>query len=189
MRQLRRIQHPFTAIGNLYFREDIYASNGAAHVVLMEDEKYVPGPIATPHMFIGGRKLRVPRDLGPHDDAEHIATFTIIDSPGIIEALDEPHRSLDHSSRLAPGISRYPIATSPRPTCRRTISRVSSTGSAAVHGPFGMTLPMFLLGPEIRKGSGGANEFRVERWGNWEKMKLRPAFDRALGGERYGNPM
>ena len=102
LRQLRRIQQPFTAIGNLYFREDIYASNGAAHVVPMEDEKYIPGPTAMPHMFIGGRRLRVPRDLGPYDDAGHIATFTVIDSPGIIEALDEPHRSLDHPSPVSP---------------------------------------------------------------------------------------
>ena len=35
---------------------------------------------------------------------------------------------------------------------------------------------------------GDANEFRVERWGYWEEMKLRPAFDRALGGVRYGKP-
>ena len=77
VRQLREIQRPFAAIGNLYFREHIDTSNATVRVVPTDDEKYVLGPVVTPYMFVGGRKLRVPRDLGPYpDDAEYIAALT-----------------------------------------------------------------------------------------------------------------
>jgi hypothetical protein len=45
-------------------------------VLCTEDEKYVLGPLTTPYMFVGGRKLCVPRDLGPYsNDAEYIAAL------------------------------------------------------------------------------------------------------------------
>jgi hypothetical protein len=45
-------------------------------VLCTEDEKYVLGPLVTPYMFAGGRKLCVPRDLGPYsNDAEYIAAL------------------------------------------------------------------------------------------------------------------
>ena len=76
VRQLRDIQRCFPAIGNLYFREDIDASNTGVRVVPTEDEKYVVGPIVTPCMFAGGRKLRVSRNLGPYtNDAEYVAAI------------------------------------------------------------------------------------------------------------------
>ena len=76
VRQLRDIQRCFTAIGNLYFREEIKISNVGIRTVPTEDEKYVVGPIVTPYMFAGGRKLRVPRNLGPYsNDAEYIAAL------------------------------------------------------------------------------------------------------------------
>ena len=75
--QLRDTQRYFAAIGNLYLRDDIETSNVAGRAVPTKDEKYVVGPIVTPYMFAGGRKLRVPRNLGPYsDDAEYIAALT-----------------------------------------------------------------------------------------------------------------
>lgn len=75
--QLRDVRRCFNAIGNLYLRGDIGASNATAHVVPTKDEKYVVGPIVTPYMFAGGRKLRVSRNLGPYsNDAEYIAALT-----------------------------------------------------------------------------------------------------------------
>jgi len=76
VRQLRNIQRPFAAIGNLYFREDINASNAVVRVVPTEDEKYILGPVVTPYMFASGRKLRVARNLGPYsNDGEYIAAL------------------------------------------------------------------------------------------------------------------
>lgn len=76
MRQLREIQPPFAAIGNLCFREDIDTLNTAVRVVQTEDGKYALGPIVTAYMFVGGRKLRVSRNLGPYsDDAEYMAAL------------------------------------------------------------------------------------------------------------------
>jgi len=80
VKQLRGIQPPFVAIGNLYFRADIEALNAAAYVVPLEDEKYVLGPIVTTYMFAGGRKLRVPRNLGPYsNDAQYIAALAAVE--------------------------------------------------------------------------------------------------------------
>jgi len=105
LRQLWRIQRPFTAIGNIYFREDIDTSNGAVRVVPMEDEKYVLGPIVTPYMFVGGRKLRVPRDLGPYpDDAEYIAALAASELEDMkLLQLPGAHSHNDFDKNLAKG--------------------------------------------------------------------------------------
>ena len=77
LRQLRDIRGRFTRIRNLYFLEDIDISNPAVCVVPTEDEKYAIGPIVTPFMFAGGRKLRIRRDLGPYsNDAKYITALT-----------------------------------------------------------------------------------------------------------------
>jgi hypothetical protein len=52
------------------------------------------------------------------------------------------------------------------------------------------TYPEFLLGPEITEeieplAPGDTDALRVERWENWEKMKLRLVFDRELGEPRH----
>ena len=50
--------------------------NAAVRVLCTEDETYVLGPLTTPYIFVGGRKLRVPRDLRPYsNDAECIVTL------------------------------------------------------------------------------------------------------------------
>ena len=47
--------------------------NAAVHVLCMEDETYVLGPLTTPYIFVGGHKLRVPRDLRLYsNNAEYI---------------------------------------------------------------------------------------------------------------------
>ena len=51
-------------------------SNAAVRVLCTEDETYVLGPLTTPYMFVGGRKLRVPSDLRPYsNDAEYIVAL------------------------------------------------------------------------------------------------------------------
>ena len=77
VRQLRDLRRCFTGIGTLYFREEIDTLKAPVRVVRAKDEKYVLGPLVTPYMFAGGRKLRVARDLGPYsNDAEYIAALT-----------------------------------------------------------------------------------------------------------------
>ena len=50
--------------------------NAAVRVLCTEDETYVLGPLTTPYMFVGGRKLRVHRDLRPYsNDVEYIVTL------------------------------------------------------------------------------------------------------------------
>ena len=64
----------FDAIGNLCFREDL--SGGTARTVPTTDDKFVIGPTVTDFMFAGGRKLRLPRNLGPYpNDAEYTAAL------------------------------------------------------------------------------------------------------------------
>lgn len=51
------------------------------------------------------------------------------------------------------------------------------------------TYPLFLIGPTLEEeieplAPGDTDAFRVERWENWEKMRLRSVFDLELGGER-----
>jgi len=73
-RQLQ--EQRFTGIGNLYFRKDIDAFDRAIRVLPTKDEKYVLGPIVAIFMFAGGRKIRLPRNLGPYsNDAEYMAAL------------------------------------------------------------------------------------------------------------------
>ena len=55
---------------------NVDVSDDAVRVVAAEDERYVLGPIVTSYMFIGRRKLRVLRDLGPYSTSEYIAALT-----------------------------------------------------------------------------------------------------------------
>jgi len=77
LRQLRDIQQHFPFIGNLYFHDDI--SPLVRHYAAV-DTKYTLGPIVTPFMFAGGRKLRIPRDLGPYpNDAEYVSALATVE--------------------------------------------------------------------------------------------------------------
>ena len=65
----------FDVIGNLYFREALL--DRTVRTIPMTDDKFVIGPIVTAFMFAGGRKLRLPRNLGPYsDDAEYTTALT-----------------------------------------------------------------------------------------------------------------
>jgi aminoglycoside phosphotransferase len=67
-------QCSFDVIGNLYFRHDI--PNETVRTVSVTDDRFVIGPTVTTFMFAGGRKLRLPRNLGPYsDDAEYMAAL------------------------------------------------------------------------------------------------------------------
>jgi hypothetical protein len=65
--------------GNLYFRKDIDAFNGTVRVLPTKDEKYVLGPIVAMYLFEGGRKIRLPRNLGPYSNDEEYIT-ALVDS-------------------------------------------------------------------------------------------------------------
>ena len=76
VRQLQDLRRRFTGIGTLYFRQEIETFDAAVRVLRTGDEKYVLGPLVSPYMFGGGRKLRVLRDLGPYsNDAEYISAL------------------------------------------------------------------------------------------------------------------
>ena len=221
LRQLRDIQRPFTAIGNLYFREDIDTSNAAVRVVPVEDEKYALGPIVTPYMFAGGRKLRVPRDLGPYsNDAEYIVALvaTELEDMKLLQSLDA-HSHADFDEDIAEDAEDIievlnelrTISTElfPSHPCHFTLrhhdlSLVNILVDPETHEVTGIVdwecvgtrprwedaYPVFLLGPEVEGeveplAPGDTDEFRVERWESWEKMKLRPVFDRELGEVRH----
>ena len=217
LRQLRDIRLPFPAIGNLYFREDIDASNGEVRVVPTEDERYVIGPIVTPYMFAGGRKLRLPRDLGPYsNDAEYIAALsaTELEDMKLLQSSDA-HSCSDFDEDLAEDAEDIievlnelqAISTELFPSypCHFTLrhhdlSLANILVDPATYEVTGIVdwecvgtrprwedvYPVFLLGPEINDeveplAPGDTDDFRVERWENWEKTKLRPVFDRGLG--------
>jgi aminoglycoside phosphotransferase len=73
VKQLRD-QCSFDVIGNLYFREDI--PDKTVRTVPVMDDRFVIGPTVTAFMFAGGRKLRLPRNLGPYsNDAEYTAAL------------------------------------------------------------------------------------------------------------------
>ena len=73
MRQLHD-QRSFDAIGNLYLREDL--PDETVCTVPTTDDNFVVGPVVTTFMFAGGRKLQLPRNLGPYpDDAEYMAAL------------------------------------------------------------------------------------------------------------------
>jgi len=62
-------------VGNLYFREDLL--NRKVCTLPTEDDKFFIGPIVTGFMFAGGRKLRLPRNLGPYsNDGGYMAALT-----------------------------------------------------------------------------------------------------------------
>ena len=221
VRQLREIQRPFAAIGNLYFRKDIDASNAAVRVVPTKDEKYVLGPIVTSYMFAGGRKLRVSRDLGPYsNDAEYIAALAAAeleemkllqsaealsysdfdedlaeDAEDIIEVLDElqtisaalfPSR-LHNFTLYHHDFSLANIIVDPT---TYEVTGIVDWECVGTRPQWEDTYPLFLRGPEVEGEveplvPGDRNELAVERWENWEKMELRPVFDRELGEARH----
>jgi aminoglycoside phosphotransferase (APT) family kinase protein len=64
----------FDVIGNLYFREALL--DKTVRTIPTTDDKFVIGPTVTAFLFAGGRKLRLPRNLGPYsDDAEYMAAL------------------------------------------------------------------------------------------------------------------
>lgn len=222
-RQLRDTQRRFAAIGNLYFREDINASGPTVRVVPTEDEKYVLGPIVTPYMFAGGRKLRVSRDLGPFsNDAEYIAALAATeiedmklllsadahsyadfdedlaeDAEDIIEVLNELQTI---STTLFPSRPRHftlhhhdlSLANILVDPATYEITGIVDWECVGTRPHWEDTYPLFLLGPEVDGeveplAPGDKDEFRVERWENWERMTLRSVFDRELGEIRHGH--
>ena len=222
-RQLRGTQQHFAAIGNLYFREDIDTSNPAVRVVPTEDEKYVLGPVVTPYMFAGGRKLRVSRNLGPYsNDAEYISALaaTEIEDIKLLQSADA-HSYADFDEDLAEDAEEIievlnelqTISTALFPSRPRhfalhhhDLSLANILVDPATYEITGIvdwecvgtrphwedTYPLFLLGPEVEGeveplAPGDRDEFRVERWEDWERMKLRPVFDRELGEARHGH--
>ena len=73
VKQLRD-QCSFDVIGNLYLREDIL--DGTTRTLPTTDDRFVIGPTVTAFMFAGGRKLRLPRNLGPYlNDAVYMAAL------------------------------------------------------------------------------------------------------------------
>ena len=64
----------FGVTGNLYFRGSI--PDKTVRTAPVTDDRFVIGPIVTAFMFAGGRKLRLPRNLGPYsNDAEYMAAL------------------------------------------------------------------------------------------------------------------
>ena len=221
VRQLQDIQRRFTAIGNLYFRKDIDTLNAAVRVVPTDDEKYVLGPIVTPYMFAGGRKLRVPRNLGPYpNDGEYISALIAAETEEMKLLLSEDaHSYADFDEDLAEDaedivevlnelqtISTTLFPSRPRYFALRhhdlspenilvdpgtyKVTGIVDWECVGTRPHWEDTYPLFLFGPEIegeadRPAPGDRDEFRVERWENWEKMKLRPVFDRELGEARH----
>lgn len=220
VRQLRELR-PFDAIGNLYLRSDIDLFNAALRVVPTEDDKYVLGPIVTPYMFAGGRKLRVPRNLGPYpNDSEYITALIASeqedmklllsadahshqdfdedlaeDAEDIIEALGELQNI---SAELFPSRPRNFTLHHHDLSLENTIVNPETyeiTGLidwefVGTRPHWQDTYPQFLLGREVAEdieplAPGDTDSFRVERWEDWEKMKLRPVFDQRVGEARF----
>ena len=221
VRQLQDLRRRFTAIGNLYFREESDTFNPAVRVSQTEDEKYVLGPLVTPYMFAGGRKLRVPRDLGPYsNDMDYIAALAASemedmkllllpdarshtdfdedlaeDAEEIIQVLDElqpifatlfpsqPRNfALQHHDLSLPNILVNPATYQ--------ITGIVDWECVGTRPHWEDPYPEFLLGPEVTEeieplAPGDTDKFRVERWENWEKMKLRLVFDGELGEARH----
>ncbi|KIL64133.1 hypothetical protein M378DRAFT_178966 [Amanita muscaria Koide BX008] len=221
VRQLRDLRQRFTGIGTLYFREEIDTFNAAVRVSRTEDGKYVLGPLVTPYMFAGGRKLRVPRDLRPYsNDAEYITALAASeredmklllspdarlhsdfdedlaeDAEEIIQVLDELQPILSVLFPSQPrnfalqhhDLSLRNIIVDP---ATYQITGIVDWDCVGTRPRWEDTYPQFLLGPEITEeieplAPGDTDAFRVERWENWEKMKLRLVFDRELGEARH----
>ena len=67
-------QCSFDVIDNLYFCEDI--PEETVRTLPVADDRFVIGPIVTAYMFAGGRKLRLPKCLGPYsNDAEYVSAL------------------------------------------------------------------------------------------------------------------
>ena len=217
VRQLWDIQPHFTAIGNLYFREDIDSSNAAVRTIPTGDEKYVIGPIVTPYMFAGGRKLRVSRNLGPYpNDAEYIAALAATETEDMKLLLSEDaHSHDDFDEDLAEDAEEIIEVLNELQTISVTLFSSRPCHFALHHHDLSLAnilidpvtyeitgivdwecvgtrphwehpYPLFLLGPEIEGeveplAPGDIDDFRVERWEDWEKIKLRLAFDREFG--------
>lgn len=223
VRQLRDVQRRSNAIGNLYFREDIDTSNAAVRVVPTNDEKYVIGPIVTTYMFAGGRKLRVPRNLGPYsNDAEYIdalAASELEDMKLLLSADADSHSDFDEdlaedaediievlgelqtiSAVLFPSRPRHfvlhhhdlSLANILVDPATYEVTGIVDWECVGTRPHWEATYPQFLLGPEITEeieplAPGDTDGFRVERWENWERMKLRSVFYRELGGVPYAD--
>ena len=77
VKQLRD-QCSFDVIGSLYFREDLL--DRKVHTVPTADDRFVIGPIVIALMFVGGRKPRLSRNLGPYsDDGEYVTALTNVE--------------------------------------------------------------------------------------------------------------
>ena len=69
-------------IGSVYFREHLL--DGDFHAEPTTDDRFITGPAVTMFMFAGGRKLRLPRNLGPHsNDAVYTAALADAEGEGI----------------------------------------------------------------------------------------------------------
>lgn len=223
VQQLRDIQRRFTAIGNLYLHGDIDTWNAAVRVVPTDDEKYVLGPIVTPYTFAGGRKLRVPRDLGPYsNDAEYISALAATEMEDMKLLLSaDAHSYADFDEDLVEDagdiievlnelqtISTTLFPSRPRhfPLCHHDLSLANILVDPATYKITGIvdwecvgtrphwedTYPLFLDGPEVigeveSLAPGDRDEFRVERWEDWEKTKLRLVFDQELSEACHGH--
>ena len=216
VRQLRDLRRRFTGIGTLYFREDIDRFDAAVRMLRTEDEKYVLGPLVAPYMFAGGRKLRVPRDLGPYsNDAEYIAALAaseLEDMKLLLSPDARLHSDFDEDlaedaeniiqvlEKLQPILSvLFPSQPRNFALHHHDLSLSNILVDPATYQITGIvdwecvgtrphwedTYPQFLLGPEITEeeplAPGDTNAVRVECWENWEKVKLRLVFDKALG--------
>jgi hypothetical protein len=72
----------FDVIENLYFRDHLLGGNLRAEPAT--DNRSIIGPVVTTFMFAGGRKLRLPRNLGPYsNDAECTAVPADTEGEGI----------------------------------------------------------------------------------------------------------
>ena len=221
VRQLRDLRGRFTAIGNIYFREDINSFNGEVRSLPITDgEEYALGPIVTPYMFVGGRKLRASRDLGPYSDDDKYIAALITSELEDMELLQSPDaRSYsDFDEDLAEDAEEITkllnelqkVSSNLFSSLPRTFSLLHhdlSLDNIIVHPEtheivgivdwecvgtrphWEAPYPLFLDGPNIEEeveplSPGDTDDFRVERWENWEKMKLRLVFDRELGQVR-----
>ena len=222
VRQLRGLRHHFPAIGNLYFRDDIYVFNGTAPVPSTKDVRYVIGPIVTPLMFEGGRKLQVQRNLGPYPtDAEYITAL-------VAPELEEMKLLLSGDAREYEDFDKYLAEDAEEIiSVLNELQPISEVLFPSRHGEFNLhhhdlslddilvdpktyeilsivdwesvgtrphwedTYPLFLQGKNVEGkveplAPGETNDYRVERWENWEKMQLRPVFASELGEEVFG---
>ena len=170
-------------------------------------------------MFAGGRKIRLPRNLGPYsNDAEYMAaladseredmklllspdahslhdfdTDLAGDAEDIVKVLDElepicaalfPSRPCDFSL-FHHDLSRNNILVDP---VTYEITGIVDWECVGTRPHWENKYPQFLIGYGPDSGAeplapGDTDDFRVERWDNWERRRLRLVFDQELGGE------